>query len=334
MSETPNLATPTPEEPTLEGHYWGSVNTWECDENAHQNVRFFANKIEQALRSWLIANTGTHALGARVPGAIRAHHIRFLREARAATPVRVDVGVVAPLEQHPASTTASTERHHAGSLSDAHMTLLSVMRHSATGEALAAFLTRLDRSALVNEPGTVPPLPVPGEALPIAPAWAQPRGLKLPLPAPPQSLAHALDAGFRVVGQGVIAREECSAVGTAHPWVYIGRISDGMPNLWVLMNDASDRAARESGQMGGAALEYHLSVLEPLAADDVYVHLAGVREVGEKTQTMAHIMMNTRTGRCAAQAAAVGVAMDLTTRKAVTIPEARRARLQSMRLRE
>jgi len=64
------------------------------------------------------------------------------------------------------------------------------------------------------------------------------------------------------------------------------------------------------------------------------VHLAGVREVGEKTQTMAHIMMNTRTGRCAAQAAAVGVAMDLTTRKAVAIPEARRARLQSMRLRE
>ena len=25
----------------LEPCFWGSVNTWECDENDHQNVRFF-----------------------------------------------------------------------------------------------------------------------------------------------------------------------------------------------------------------------------------------------------------------------------------------------------
>jgi acyl-CoA thioester hydrolase len=316
---------------SLAGHYWGSVNTWECDENAHQNVRFFANKVEQALRSWVMANTGTHGLGAQVPGAIRRHHIRFLREARAATPVRVDVGLVLPLPTEQQRGTSPDG--HTPAQNNPDLTLLSVMRHSATGDALAAFLTQLDLSALDAKPDTIRSLAADAKARPPAPAWAQPRGLTLPLPAPPQSLDHALAVGFRVVGQGVISPEECSAAGTAQPWVYIGRISDGMPNLWVLMNDAGDRAARESGQMGGAALEYHMEIVEPLAANDVYVHLAGVRSVGEKTQTMAHIMMNTRTGACAAQAGAVGVAMDLTTRKAVAIPETRRARLQTMLLR-
>jgi hypothetical protein len=90
--------------------------------------------------------------------------------------------------------------------------------------------------------------------------------------------------------------------GTVLPHVYIGRVSDGMPNLWVFVNSSEDLAARAEGSMGGAALEYHLAIHEPLRQGDVFTQLSGIRAIASKTQTMAHVLINERTGRCAASA--------------------------------
>lgn len=292
---------------TLTPFFWGSVNKWECDENDHQNVRFFAHKINQALQAWAAACTGDPGATARVPGAVRSQHIRFLREARAATPLRVECGLLA----------------QTGSL----LRVLSVMRHNATGEALAAFQTELDITGWAS----AWPALRGGDA----PDYGQPRGIDpATFPQPPASRDAALAAGFQIVGRGVIGADECEPDGTVLPHVYIGRVSDGMPNLWVFMNSSEDLAARAEGSMGGAALEYHLAIHEPLRQGDVFTQLSGIRAIASKTQTMAHALINERTGRCAASAAAIGVAMDLQTRKAVAIPPERRARLEKLLIRE
>jgi acyl-CoA thioester hydrolase len=137
--------------------------------------------------------------------------------------------------------------------------------------------------------------------------------------------------GYRVVGRGVIGREECDASGVVLPHVYIGRISDGMPNLWAFMNAEEDQAAREQGAMGGAALEQRLEILAPLHSGMVFTQLSGVRALGSKTQQMSHLLYG-GDGTLAARAEAVGVAMDLTTRKAVPISDQRRARLEPLLL--
>jgi acyl-CoA thioester hydrolase len=287
--------------------YSGSVNTWECDENDHLNVRFYAHKINQALQAWAADLTGDPAMTTRVLPAIASQHIRFLREARAATPVRVECGPIA----------RSGER----------LTVVAIMRHNATDEALAAFQTVLDTRGW----------PAPFTELPLAaaPDFALPRGIgSNDLRVPPASRTAALSAGYRIVGRGVIGTDECAADGTLLPHGYIGRVSDGMPNLWVFMNTQTDQAAHENGAMGGAALEYRLELHEALRAGDIYTHLSGVRAIGAKTQTMAHVVINERTGRAASSAVAIGVAMDLVTRKSVAIPQARRARLEALLLKD
>ncbi len=74
----------------------GGVNTWECDEMGHLNVRFYVSRAMEGL----VGVAG--ALG--LPGAFRAnagatllvkdHHIRFLREARPRAALHMVAGVL------------------------------------------------------------------------------------------------------------------------------------------------------------------------------------------------------------------------------------------------
>jgi acyl-CoA thioester hydrolase len=105
--------------PDLTPCYWGSVNQWECDENDHLNVRFYAHKINQAIQIF-IAPSGAAAPALRV----RAQHIRFLKESRVATPLRIDCGVT---------------RDDNGTAE-----VLALMHQNITGEVLAAFVTTLE----------------------------------------------------------------------------------------------------------------------------------------------------------------------------------------------
>jgi len=296
------MATPTTH--PLQGCYWGSVNRWECDENDHLNVRFYAQKMNQALQILLLqrnllAGASAEAMLAR----IRVQHIRFLREARIATPLRIDCGIVAAR--------------------DGSLDVLQLMVNNLSGEHLAAFVTTLDID------GRALGAPTDAEV----PANLGPRGLDPSAPyAQPDSLREALALGYHVVGRGVIGGDECDANGILLPHNYIGRVSDGMPNLWAFLNEAADSEARQSGELGGAALEYRLRIHTPLRRGRVFAHLSGVRALGNKTQNMAHVVIDETAGRCAATAEAVGVAMDLQTRRAVPISDARRQRLEKLLL--
>lgn len=277
--------------------YYGSVNRWECDENDHLNVRFYAEKINQATGIFLREVVGDR------PWTIRSQHLRFVREARIATPLRVEC---APLSVTP----------------DACL-VLALMRNNLTDEPIAAFSTGCA-------------LDTRGERWPVvvkAPDWAAPKGLDPDDPYPAQTdLAAAHRAGFRTMGRGVIGSGDCDGQGHLLAHHYIGRISDGMPNLWAFMSDAQATELRRNGALGGAALEYRLELFSGLRAGDVFRQVSGIRALGNKTQHMVHMIFNETEPSLVARAEAVGVAMDLQTRRAVPISDARRAQMQTLML--
>lgn len=284
----------------MQACFLGSVNRWECDENDHLNVRFYAQKINQAVAVFL-EDAGVCPEDVKITG----QHIRFVQEARIAAPLRVDCGLI--------------------SASGGCWEVLSLMHHNLTGTPISGFITRVEGSALSGT-GNL--------AVEEVPVWAAPRGVRtedpFPLPDTPQA---AETAGFRMIGRGRIAAAECDGSSIALPEIYIGRISDGMPNLWAFTTSALEQEQRQSGALGGAAVEYQLDIIRPLACNDVFRHLSGIRKIGNKTQHMVHLLLNDSRGEIAVRAEAVGVAMDLRTRKAVPISETRRAQLEALQVR-
>ena len=177
--------------------FFGSVNRWECDENDHLNVRFYAQKINQAVSIFLREMDAADA-----EAEIIGQHIRFVQEARVAAPLRVDCSM-----------------QGAG---EGYWDVLCLMRHNLTDEPVAGFITRVAGNHL----------PVVADSdLTDAPDWAAPRGLNPDSPFPlPASSAAALEQGFVTMGRGVIGPQECDARGIVLAETYIGRISDGCPD--------------------------------------------------------------------------------------------------------
>jgi acyl-CoA thioester hydrolase len=104
----------------------GGVNTWECDDMGHMNVRFYVARAMEGLAG-LAAELGMpHAFSpaANATLLVREHHIRFLREAMARASLHMR-GWVADLGE-----------------SDARLML--VLYHSVTGEPAATFQTLVD----------------------------------------------------------------------------------------------------------------------------------------------------------------------------------------------
>jgi len=279
--------------------YFGSVNRWECDENDHLNVRFYADKINQATGIYLREATGIVDLALE----IRAQHIRFVQEARIATPIRVDCAAL--------------------SVDEEGVEVLALMRHNLSGDPIAAFITRVVATRLDLSGGPVD-----------VPDWAAPRGIDPTDPYPAQeSLSAAEASGFQTMGRGIIAANECDELGRLLPHHYIGRISDGMPNLWAFMTDAEAAGQRAEGELGGAVVEYRLDFFNPLHSGDQFRQVSGIRALGNKTQHMVHMVLNETRGELAVRAEGIGVAMDLETRRAVPISEGRREQMKGVMLR-
>lgn len=291
--------------------YRGSVNTWECDENNHQNVRFYLWKMQQGL------TIGVAKLGLTTPNhastllrGVTSHHIRFLREAQVAVPQVIHCGVLSFDPQ--------------GSLR-----LLSLMTNSTNQELSAAFITEI---AIDEQISTLLKQRPPIQTV-TAPTAAQPRGLEDATSAYatlPLQQAYAL--GFAQVGAGVISSAECGIDGLIEPYQVMGRMSDGMPNLWALFQTEAEQRARSEGITGGAVLEYHLNFHQPIPPGTSFSHLAGIRGVGNKTQNICHLIYDAASEHLLVSAEALGISMDLNTRKSMVIPDTRRERIKALLL--
>ncbi len=275
--------------------YRGSVNAWECDENAHLNVRFYLGKANQGLPT-LLQRAGVPPA---VQPRIRVQHARFLREARQGVPLTVFAGFV----------TASQ--------------VYSEVRHTGTGEPLATIVT--DLAGELALPKDAPRCTIPEHGAP--------RGIDAAAAALRPDYGSIGAMGFTEIGRGQIAPWECDAAGELEAFQYVGRMSDSVINLIAGFQTEEELSRRSNGVEGGALVELRIAFHAPLRVGSTFTIHSGVAAVGRKTQHFVHLFFDEGSRACVASAEGIAIAMDLKARRAIELPEERRRRIEARLLR-
>ncbi|MGE0828257.1 MAG: thioesterase family protein [Hyphomonadaceae bacterium] len=291
----------------------GAVNTWECDEMGHMNVRFYVERATQGL-ALLAAELG-------LAGCFRAdasttivpldQHIRFLREGHAGAPMEMAGGVV--------------------ELGETDAIIYQELTHAGGGPS-ATFRTKI----LHADAKTLAPKPWPGavrqgaRALHCAiPAHGAARSIDLERAPSIANVERANMLGAPLIGRGAYMANHCDAFGRARVEMIMGRISDAVPNMlqrWRI------HAGGEGQRAGGAVVEYRLLYRRWPRAGDLIEMRSGITEVTEKTHALAHWLLDPVSGEAWATAEAVGVSFDLDTRKIIVPPQSHRDALAAQRV--
>ena len=282
----------------------GGVNTWECDNMGHMNVRFYVARAVEGLVG-LAGELGLE--GAFRPNAeatllIREQHIRFLREARPGGDLYMTAGVIEFGE------------------SDARF--LQLLIHARTGEIAAAFQTVVAHVTAREERPFAWSARTRARAEDLkvtVPQRCAPRSIALTPVVSGADLAQADAMALIQLSAGAIGAQDCDAFGRMRPEVFIGRVSDGVPGLAELLRGAPAAAEERSANVGGAVLEYRLIHLAWPRAGDRFEIRSGLVGVDERFQRVVHWMLDPATGRAWGAAEAVAVSLDLDTRRMIPI---------------
>ena len=291
-----------------------SVQTWECDVMGHMNVQFYVAH----------ATSGIASLGNAIglgPSKLRdqglrlraiGHHIRFLRELRPGAPFYVMGGFAG----------ASSEK----------LKFVLEIRNTATQDVMAT----LTGNAVLSNPAGTALTAFPQDVLSNAAAYtvdvpkhAQPRGLSLDTEPERLTLRDEKAKKLIPIYQAMIKDADCDADGYMMNRLYIGHISDGIPNM-LAATRGEDRS--EMGDIGGAALEYRTYYHKRPQAGDILCARSGLISLTEKAYTWGHWMFDAETGESVATAEAVAVSLDLVARKAVPISDDFRAILEKLKI--
>jgi acyl-CoA thioester hydrolase len=290
--------------------YQGSVNSWECDDGGHLNVRFHFERGMIGLGHF------AQALG--MPRAFKPAagatlvpleaHIRFLKEARPGAPLVMHGGVA--------------------KLDESQAQLCLDMRH-ADGAPASCFTLKV---AHVDTRG-FRPFPWSARSRAAAkrlhcalPAHARPRSIDLACaPSADASLQRAIDLGAARTGATMVTPDQCDAFGRLRGEHFVGRVSDSVPNL--LAQFRQDSAANGEAPAGAVVEARFVWRRFPRAGDLIEVR-SGIAEIGEKTLRLAHWLCDPESGAVWASMEAVALTFDTTTRKAIAPPPEARARLE------
>jgi acyl-CoA thioester hydrolase len=286
--------------------YRGSINTWECDEMGHMNVRFYVAKMMEGLAEFAHV-AGLHEAfrpRARSTLAPRDQHIRFIKEAHAGKPFTMKACVL--------------------EVSESSVLLYHQIDH-ATGEPCASYRTWIDHV----DAETRQSFPWP-EATRAAleklkdtpPAECAPRSIDMSVA--PRRVARMADAdaiGAPVIGRGVVAPAHCDLTGAMMPEMFLGRVSDSIGHLLRPWREQVGREAAARGEtvrMGGAVVEYRLVYRRWPKAGDRFVIRSARGFQKEKTHSFVHWVIDPDSGEAWATTEAVAVALNLETRKIMT----------------
>ena len=285
----------------------GIANTWDCDEMGHMNVRVYIEKAFEGLGTLAGACHLAHVFKESAPSTLipAEQHIRFIREVHPGRPLSM-VGCVTEFD-------------------DTSATVYQEMRHG-DGSVAAAFRTRLVHS----DSQTLRPFAwsqrtrASFEALKAdAPAATAPRGVDLSHAPADDKLVRreiAEQNGAKVIGLGTVPVQDCDVFGRMRPHMFIGRISDSVPNL--LHNWRNDVASSIPGQeMGGAVLENRIVYRRWPRAGDLFEIRSSLGRVEEKIHSLIHWMLDPVTGLPWMTAEAVAVTFDLNKRKVIPTPQ-------------
>lgn len=282
----------------------GGVNTWECDEMGHMNVRFYVAKSMEGLAGLaaLLAMPRAFAPRSESTLLVREQHIRFLREAHAGAALYMTGGVV--------------------DMGETDARLLMVMRH-LDGTPAATFQTVVSHATARD--GLVFPWSArtraAAEAIRVqVPPYAAPRSIPLDPVQPGASLQRAEALGLKRIGLGVIAPGQCDAFGRMQVDEFMGRVSDGIPRLLGRRATADEVVGAAPGaRIGGAALEYRLiHYAWPRAGDRLELR-SGTAFADGKVRRFVHWLLDPETGKAWGAAQAIAVNFDLDARKVVAL---------------
>lgn len=291
----------------------GGVNTWDCDEMGHMNVRHYVVRAQEGLIG-LAAELGLpHAFSphANATLLVKEHHIRFLREAHAGAPLAMLGGVIA--------------------MDETEARLLQLLVHPASGELAATFQTTVVHAT----PREGQPFPWPkiarerAEALKIeAPEKARARSLDLSPFTPTASLARADALNLSRIGLGGLLPTDCDVYGRMRAEQFIGRVSDGIGAFIHPFRDlVVEHAEHKPRRMGGAVLEYRIAYLAwPRIGDRIDIR-SGLLGTDARTMRVVHWMLDPATGEPWGTSEAVAITFDLDARKVVPVSDAARAAL-------
>jgi acyl-CoA thioester hydrolase len=292
----------------------GCVNTWECDEMGHMNVRFYVARAMEGLVGLAAALGLPHAFSpyANATLLVREQHIRFLREARPGAPLHMRGCVV--------------------EMSEADARLLLVMFHAGSGEPAASFQFLVAHVTAGDDPRPFPwprqTVSLAGGLTPPVPSYAAARGVGLESFTSQASQARADALGLMTISAGAFAGHDCDGFGRMRPEQFIARISDGVASLTAQTRAVvSETAQSPPTRVGGAALEYRLVQLAWPRAGDRFVIRSGLAGVDDRTQRLVHWMLDPSTGEAWGVSEAVVVTLDLDARKIVPVSQTARVAL-------
>ncbi len=293
----------------------GGVNTWDCDEMGHMNVRHYVVRAQEGLIG-LAAELGLpHAFSphANATLLVKEQHIRFLREAHAGAPLMMLGGVI--------------------EMGETEARLLQLLIHPASGELAATFQTTVVHAT--PRDGQVFPWPqIARERAKVlkveVPEKARARSLDLSPFSPSASLERADALGLSRIGLGGLLPSDCDVFGRMRAEQFIGRVSDGIgafihPFRDVVVQHADAKPART----GGAVLEYRIAYLTwPRAGDRIDIR-SGLIGTDARTMRVAHWMLDPATGQPWGTSEAVAITFDLDARKVVPVSDAARTALSA-----
>ncbi len=277
----------------------GVVNTWECDEMGHMNVRFYVARAMDGVAA-LALSLGLSPAFLRHAGlklVPRDQHLRFHRELRPGSAIQMRGGV-ARADESMIEVYQELVRPDDGAVCATTNTQIGLC---SVDEALPE---RFGASVLKKAHALTVTIPAHGLA----------RGIVLRPPGVAMSLASAVQAGLYPAYRGVVRDEDCDRAGFMRSESFMARISDGIPHLFQALGGLH----RDPGQgIGGAALEYRLIFRAFPRAGDVIEMRSGLRAQGPKTSELCNFLFDADSGACIMSSDAVAVMFDLRTRKAI-----------------
>ncbi|MEZ5994905.1 MAG: thioesterase family protein [Hyphomonadaceae bacterium] len=290
--------------------YQGSVNTWECDDGGHLNVRFHIERAFVGLAHMARALELPHAFTAAAGSTLLAQeaHIRFLKEARPGAPLVMHGGVAA-LGDNDAR--LCLDMRHADGAAATCFTFK--VAHAETRDLRAFPWSARTRAAAACLNCEIPP-------------HGQPRSLDLSKTPGQISRQRALAIGAVRIGGAMVQPEQCDAFGRMRGEHLFGRVSDSVPNL--LAQWRQEAASAAGAQAAGAVVEARLVFRRWPRAGDLIEVFSGVAEVGEKTQRLVHWLVDPESGAAWASLEVVALTFDVATRKTIRPSDEMRAQMR------
>lgn len=291
--------------------YQGSVNTWECDEGGHLNVRFQLERFTHGLTHFAHALAMPHAFAPNAMSTLAPLdlHVRFHKEALPAASLSMH-GAVTEIGED--DITLCADMRHADGAFGTTFTLRTAHVEPATEKRFAwSSRTRAAAQALTT------PLP----------DHAKPRSIDLTRAPGEASVARATELGALRIGAFGVFLDQCDAFGRLRLEHLFGRVSDAVP--WLMASYRRSLAESTGASMpAGAVVEARIAIRKrPRVGDLIEIH-SGITETFGKTLRIVHWLCDPISGAAWATFEVVALSFDTTTRKAIAPSDAVRAAIE------